>query len=117
MSIINMECSNCHTIQQVNTDFDNGCCKFCGYRLYDNSIQESVNLYNNHIKSLKRKRLMYRLLFIILELFSFIFTLIFCNLFAIVLDTKMFMENNWLIFAVWIIIAYIIYRKFEYKIR
>jgi hypothetical protein len=112
--IVNVECSKCHAVQPVNTDLGSGVCNCCGYKLFEQQVRGS---YEKAYRKQRNYKIKNRVIFIILELLSLLFTIAFCRIFAFVLDTQVFVENNWLIFAVWIIIAYSIYHKFEYKIR
>lgn len=117
MNLITLECSNCHSIQKVDTNQREGYCNVCGCKLYEADFGDTLKFYENHMKKAKLTRFRNRVIFVILELMSLLFTIGFCLLFSFVLDTKVFMENNWLIYAVWFIIAYYIYQKFKYKIK
>lgn len=117
MNLIILECSNCHSIQKVDTNHREGYCNVCGCKLYESDFGDTLKLYEKYARKVKLCRLKNRVIFVVLEMLSLLFTICFCMAFSFVLDTRVFMENNWLIYAVWVIIAYYIYKKFEYKIR
>lgn len=64
----------------------------------------------------KNSKLKYRIVFIILELLSFPVSIGFCKIFDLILDSKVFVENNWLFFIVWGMIAYSIYIRLKSKL-
>lgn len=106
--IIRVVCNNCNSAQEVDTDKGTCLCQSCRCIIYTTS-QDTIKAY-------KSRRFWARVQFVVLELLSLIFTIAFCRVFATVLDTDVFIENNWLIFAVWVIIAYCIYRRYEGRI-
>lgn len=136
MKLIDLKCSQCGAVFQVSDDLKHCTCNYCGNKmLIDDEIQRTehkitggyefgyglikgqADAYEEQVKKLKREKFKRRFIFIVLELSSFFFALGTCYIVAIILDTNTFKENNWLIFAIWGIIAYSIYQKFKYLIK
>lgn len=116
MNIINVTCSSCGATVEVNADLPQCNCNVCGNPLFMRSTGSFQNPAQA-MKEYKRRRNWFRFLFVIAELCSLGLTLGFCRLFAWGLDTNVFKENTWCIYAVWLIIAYQIYKFFKYKMR
>lgn len=100
-----MQCQNCGAMM-------NGpMCQCCGWNaaMMNSMMQERERMW--------RERRMWRIIFVIAELASFFIALFLCWLFAHFMETDLFERQNWLILAVWVGVAYWIYKKLYLRIR
>lgn len=86
-------------------------CPCCGMNLM--ALQ---NMQYQMYKDARRSKAGWRFVFVVLELCSFSVALFLCWVISKVLDTDLFMRENYLIFVVWLFVAYQIYKKFKPRI-
>lgn len=85
-------------------------CANCGHEFTMMSPEQS-NVVDRMYQRARTSRTMWRVLFVLAELFSFFIALGCCWLFAKVLDTQVFVEHTVLIFVVWAGVVVWIYKK------
>lgn len=86
-------------------------CPYCGMQM-----QQNMNMQYQMYKDMRRSKAGWRFVFVLLELCSFSVALFLCWVISKALDTDLFMRENYLIFVVWLFVAYQIYKKLKPRI-
>lgn len=105
-------CPNCGSnMVSTRPDYVWNRCNTCGYEFMTTPYDQ-----NRMYLEMRRGRVFWRFVFALAELASFSVSLLFCWLFAQMLDTDVFARHNYLIILVWVYVAYKIYKGMKPKI-
>lgn len=107
-----ISCPNCgNAIEAPMPNYVYNRCPYCGNEFLMTPYDQ-LRIY----RTMRNSRLAWRFVFVLMELCSLGVALLFCWLFARIIDTDVFERHSYLIIAVWLYIAYKIFQMMKPKI-